>query len=189
MYDILIKNAVIIDGSGQERFSANVAVKDGKIHILHTAAQATEVIDAQGLCLCPGFIDVHSHGDGVFGLYQGQLCKTSQGVTTEVTGQCGLSMFPVCPGKEKLLSQVNGAISRNIPPEIGGFTSFSNYRRYVESRSLTANCAQLVGHCALRVAAMGFEDRAPKAAEMDVMKSLLRECMNIQLLLLNLSEV
>ena len=95
MYQILIRNASVIDGTGKPAFSADVAVKDGKI-VLNPdpVLGAEEVIDAAGLVLSPGFIDAHCHGDSSLGIPEACLAKSSQGITTECTGQCGDYAFP-----------------------------------------------------------------------------------------------
>ena len=98
MYDILIKNAKIADGSGNPTFFADVAVKDGKIARVckNLKAEAETVIDGKGKVLSPGFIDVHSHHD--LELEKNFLCSNSleQGITTIIGGMCGESAAPIC---------------------------------------------------------------------------------------------
>ena len=104
MFDLMIYNATIIDGSGAPPKTGNLAIKDGKIvavgqieefeKIGEIGEDAIEMVDAQGLCLAPGFIDSHSHGDQALGLDCSALSKLAQGITTEIAGQCGLSLFP-----------------------------------------------------------------------------------------------
>ena len=85
MFDTLIKGGTVVDGTGAPAFSADVAIKDGKLTVLRNSegVQAKEVIDAAGKYVAPGFIDAHSHGDLVLGLDYAHLCKTAQGITTE----------------------------------------------------------------------------------------------------------
>ena len=97
MLDYLIKNARIIDGSGAPSYMGNVGIQNGKLVLLQGEAPAEHTIDAAGRCLAPGFIDAHSHGDLILGSEDAHLFKTTQGVTTEIVGQCGLSMAPVMP--------------------------------------------------------------------------------------------
>lgn len=108
MYDVLIKNASVIDGTGSPAFSSDVAICNGKIVMSPANEQtAKEIIDASGLVLSPGFIDAHCHSDETIGNYAGNLCKTSQGVTTEATGHCGETLYPASkdPAKVAMLAE------------------------------------------------------------------------------------
>jgi len=175
LYDLLFKNAVIIDGTGAPERRGNVAVSNGRIVL--APGEAVETVDAGGKVLCPGFIDSHSHGDRILGTDYGRLCKTSQGITTEVVGQCGSTCFPVAPGKADLLVKYLGALPPSILNSIDGFTSFANYLNFVNAQQLTANCLMLTGHTALRLAVMGYDRRKPTDRELQKMRELLRECM------------
>lgn len=96
MFDLLIKNARVIDGSGSPWFRADVGVKGGRICFVGLAgdAEAAETVDAEDMFLAPGFIDIHSHTDqNVFGNPRGES-RILQGVTTELVGNCGISMAP-----------------------------------------------------------------------------------------------
>jgi len=173
MYNLLIRGASVIDGTGAQSFPADVAVKDGKI-IMNPNGEAAQVIDAEGLTLCPGFIDVHSHGDYILGTEAGMLCKTSQGITTELTGQCGSSCFPFStdPERRDLLHQKLSSHLHNTQ-----HTSMKHYLDWVKTRSKTANIAFYAGHSSLRVSAMGFALRTPTESELQTMKDMLREAM------------
>ena len=152
MYDILIQNGRIVDGTGSPPMAAEVAVLDGKIvkiaRKLTGAAKLT--IDATGKVITPGFIDSHSHSDKQFFTCPAQTDKVEQGITTSIAGQCGGS---VC-GKDaaEFLDAARGA-------------------------KLGANMALLIGHSTLRRAVMGTENRAPTQAELDSMKAMLRAAM------------
>ena len=171
MYDLLIKNASVIDGTGKAAFAADVAVQDGKI-VMNPVGEAEEVIDAAGLTLCPGFIDVHSHGDSLFGTEAGWLSKTNQGITTELTGQCGSTRYPFStdPEKRELMAQKYGA-------QNAAFTSLEKYLGWAETMPKTTNYGIYVGHSAVRISAMGFETRKPTTEELDAMKAMVREAM------------
>ena len=96
MSDLLIKNALIYDGSGQPAFMGNVAVTNGTVESVGSEIpSAREVIDADGLSLAPGFIDSHSHADLDLENNPNRLHVLRMGVTTEIAGQCGHSMEPV----------------------------------------------------------------------------------------------
>jgi len=177
MYDILIQNASVIDGTGRPAYGADVAVKDGKIFINPEVSHAAEVIDAAGLVLCPGFIDSHSHGDRIFGTEAGQLCKTNQGITTELAGQCGMTTYPVSRDPEKRDAHRQALGIMEVPEAFDTFTDLENYLKWAEKQPLTCNFKLYVGHRALRIAAMGFDARKPTGEELEHMKTMLREAM------------
>ena len=111
MYDILFKNARIVDGTGSPAYKGDLAVKDGKIaKIGKINAEAKETIDCDGLVLSPGFIDIHSHSDfSILGVPLSES-RILQGVTTELGGDCGLSPAPVNPEKLDLLKRYDGLL-------------------------------------------------------------------------------
>ncbi|MEM4248221.1 MAG: amidohydrolase family protein, partial [Candidatus Nanoarchaeia archaeon] len=97
-YDYIIKNALIADGISEQLFISSVGITNGKISCISdllNTSHAKSVIDAQGKLLCPGFIDVHSHSDISIISSEQNIGKISQGFTTEVIGNCGLSAFPI----------------------------------------------------------------------------------------------
>ena len=110
-YDLLIRNGTIIDGSGAPRRRADVAVKDRRIAALldpieGAQASAANAVDANGMIVAPGFIDLHSHSDWIAPIPEhGSILKPflMQGVTTFVGGNCGFSVSPIFPGKTRLL--------------------------------------------------------------------------------------
>ena len=95
--ETLFRNATVIDGSGQDRFKADVAVSNSRITAVEESIDIGEkqVIDATDLVLCPGFIDAHTHDDRAVLAYPDMTPKVSQGVTTVVTGNCGISIAPL----------------------------------------------------------------------------------------------
>lgn len=177
MYDILIQNASVIDGTGRPAYKADVAVRDGKIVLNPALDSAAEVIDAAGLVVCPGFIDSHSHGDSILGTVAGRLCKTNQGITTELTGQCGMTTYPVSTDPEKRNMQLLALGVKETPEDFDTFTDLAHYLQWAEKQPLTCNFKIYMGHTALRIAAMGFDARKPTEAELEHMKSMLREAM------------
>jgi N-acyl-D-aspartate/D-glutamate deacylase len=178
MYDLLIRNAKVVDGSGNPWFRGDVAVSGAAIAgVGRVTGEAARVIEANGLCVCPGFIDVHAHGD--FTPFDKTVVdyKLRQGITTEVNGNCGFSAAPVHPSTVGLVKQY---VEGFIAPEQGVPWNWRNLGEYLDSIAharLAINIAPLVGHGALRAAAMGYEQRAPNAAELDTMKALMRESM------------
>ena len=174
MFDTLIRGGQIIDGTGAPAYCGDVAILDGKLQIFpggNPDAQATQIIDAAGKCVCPGFIDAHSHVDLYFHApLVHNTAKTSQGVTAEVAGQCGLSDFPTRSCDNVLYARHKQEQSRlNIlPPETTD--SFAGYRKYIESVEKTTHIKQLVGHGCIRRAVMGSENREPCVSSRRVYK-------------------
>ena len=172
--DTLIRNASVLDGSGGDPEVLDVAVRDGLICEIGTALEYhTEiVVDAEGLALAPGFIDVHTHDDIAVIRAPAMLPKLSQGVTTVIVGNCGISASPV-----RL---------RGEPPDpmnlLGGaedfrYGSFSAYQAALVEARPAVNVAALIGHTALRNNHMDRLDRTATDAEIDAMRSQLQEAL------------
>ena len=170
MYDLLFKNAHLVDGSGSPWRLADLAVKDGKIVAIGALSKETakETINCTGLVLAPGFIDIHSHSD--FGLFDYGLneSRVLQGVTTEIGGNCGITAAPVSPGKEELLRRYAGFLGDvDIP-----WQSFGEYLDTLSKVPLSTSFGAVVGHGTLRIAVMGFEDRKASPEEIIAMQNL-----------------
>ena len=118
MADIIIRNATIIDGTGAERFAGDVAVDDGHItEVGDVSGSATEEVDATGLVLAPGFVDVHTHDDGALLLHPDMEFKVSQGCTSvvvEIAASRLSQLYPGSPLWTYLGCEQNGAISTDI---------------------------------------------------------------------------
>jgi len=177
MYDLLIKNATIVDGTGKPAFMGSVGVKNGKIALTDASQLAEKVIDATGLNVTPGFIDIHSHGDMVLGADYAKMCKVSQGITTEVAGQCGSSMFPVNPECLTELKELLAVCTLSFPDEMENWTTYEKYCNYVEQLPLAANVKLFTGHNTIRIAVMGYDKRKPTEDEMGKMKAYLKDAM------------
>lgn len=182
MYDLLIKNACIIDGSGKPQYIGDVASVNGKLLVstVDSSLGAKRVIDGTGLTLTPGFIDSHSHIDeAMYGdpnIYE--LCKINQGITTEVCGQCGASLFPYNKKFEKehetiMKSFVDDGYMKLVPD----FVDFPSFLVHAKSMPKGQNFYFNVGHGSLRAAAMGTENRKPTASELELMKEMLQDAM------------
>ena len=145
-----------------------------------TCPTADTVIDGRGLTLCPGFIDSHAHSDLCIGADPdiAFIGKISQGVTSEICGHCGFSLFPVSSEHPQISQEVlEGFISERIAKVLPQFTSMQSFLDFARTADKVTNYGFLVGHCMLRSAVMGVADRRPTARELDAMKALLREAM------------
>jgi N-acyl-D-aspartate/D-glutamate deacylase len=167
MPSLLIRDATIVDGTGDEPFRGDVAVVDGRIAGVGEIAgfQADRVIGAAGKMLAPGFIDVHTHDDLFAIRSPGMLPKLSQGVTTVIVGNCGICAAPV-PAGHSLPDPMNllGA------PEEFLFPSFEAYFDAVDAARPAINVAALVGHTTLRAAYLDWLDRPATSLEIDRMR-------------------
>lgn len=177
MLDILIRGALVIDGTGAEAFRSDIGILEGKILINPEETAARKTIDAAGRYLCPGFIDAHSHGDLVLGQDFARLAKISQGITTEITGQCGETFYPAAKEHLEELKGVLAGDTGSFPEELGSFVSFEKYAEYVEKLPLAVNLKILTGHSALRTAVMGVHARRATKKELTKMQELLEEAM------------
>lgn len=169
MYDLKIVGGSVYDGLGGEPIFANVYVKDGKIDkISNEDKEARREINAQGLCVAPGFIDIHSHSDKVPFVRPNAEGQIRQGVTTEVVGNCGEALIPCLPEhKADIDSYCNTQFS------FKGFDSVSDYADAINEAKFVGNIASLVGHSNLRIAVMGFVNRDPDEKEMKALCDLL----------------
>jgi len=184
IYDLLVKNGRIIDGSGIPSFSGDVAVSHGKIVELgRLGGPAKRVIDAEGLIIAPGFVDNHCHYDAQ--VTWDPLCTFScyHGATTVIIGNCSLAVAPVRPGNQEkligMLSQVEA-----IPMDVlqAGMTwSWETFPQYMEvvGRRLGVNVGMLMGHSAIRLYAMGdgSQERVATETELAAMRDLVRQGM------------
>lgn len=179
LLDLVIKNGVIIDGTGKTRFNGDLGIKGNRVVEISSkiSREANEVIDAEGLIVVPGFIDVHSHNDLV-PLMKGGLgsVKLHQGVTTELVGQCGLGVVP-CTDDDNGLWK---AYVRGVVGTLEGKWGFNSYKDYLEKLScgnLKNNYSGLVSHGAIRACVMGFRPDVPSKMEISKMCELAEEAM------------
>ncbi len=174
-FDLLITNGRVYDGLGHEPLSADMGVRNERIVAIGSlrGRSAHRTIDAAGLAVAPGFIDVHTHSDVTLLANAKAESKIRQGVTTEICGNCGDSPFPWDEEKSREAIQ---EISKEYQIAVN-WRTLAGYRQRLEENGLAVNAATLVGHSALRQAVMGPDDRIPTIAEMQKMKSLLSECL------------
>jgi len=173
---LLIKNGTVVDGSGAPAVAADVAVEGDRIVAVGPAlrGEAARVIDARGLMVAPGFIDIHSHSDLVYDKCPSAESKVRQGVTTEVVGMCSFSPAPVAPGRAEVVRDWTGGISGGIPI---AWETFPEYLEHLRRLGPSVNIVQFVGHGALRLATVGPENRPATGDEQAAMQRQLAEAM------------
>ncbi len=182
-YDLIIKNGAIIDGSGAARFNADIGIKDGIITTVGSVdGDATEIIDAKGQVVTPGFIDGHTHMDAQISWDPLGTCSVWHGITTVVMGNCGFTLAP-CAAKDKHLVVRNLERAEDISGaamEAGIDWTWETYPEYLDALEALPkgiNYSGYVGHSALRTYAMGeraFTDEATDA-DMAIMKKELAD--------------
>lgn len=178
MYDLLITNARIIDGTGAPWFWGDLATQGDTIVAMGKlkGSNAQYTIDAGGRILTPGFIDMHTHSDLQPLANPLHECKIRQGVTTDVIGHDGLGLAPVTPQTAAMLQeQLAGWNGR---PDINW--EWSTITTYLDrfDNQVAINVAMLAPHGTIRMAVMGMENRAPTPDELEQMQRLLDQCMS-----------
>ncbi|MEQ1754022.1 MAG: D-aminoacylase [Micropepsaceae bacterium] len=171
--DLIIRNASIVDGTGARSFEGDVEIEAGRISAVgQTRNTAKNEIDARGLTLAPGFIDVHTHDDGAFLRHPDMSFKLAQGVTTCVCGNCGFSAIPGIPGGDA--SAASGGILAGVSGDIDDLESYFDA---VLAARPSINALILVGHNTVRATVMGMEERAPTPDELVRMRAKVEEAM------------
>jgi N-acyl-D-amino-acid deacylase len=174
-YDLILRGGTVIDGTRRARYEADVGVSGDRIARIGALAssKAALEIDARGKIVAPGFIDAHTHDDRLMLSAPDMAPKASQGVTTVVAGNCGVSLAPLQLG------------DREVPPPLDliGDTKayrYANFRAFVrelEAKPAATNAALLVGHTTLRVATMSRLDAPASSGEILSMKNLVEEAL------------
>jgi N-acyl-D-amino-acid deacylase len=168
-FDVVIRGAELYDGTGDTPREADVAIEGDRIAQVGSVAGSGEhEIDARGLALAPGFIDVHTHDDFAVLVHPDMAFKVRGGVTTCVVGNCGLGAapFPIASFQARAFHPHH---------ELPEWSGYAGYLRELDESPPSVNVAALIGHGTLRLGAMGNEDRAPTSAELDEMRGLVRE--------------
>ena len=176
-FDLIVKNGLVFDGSGNPGFRADVAIDDDKIVEIGRSklGQADRIIEAKGLVVAPGFIDMHQHSDHT--LFKVPRCDSfiHQGVTTIGVGNCGLSLSPISDEHEKEVARFYEAFT--FGPMSYSWRTFGEYLDRLEESEPGINIWPQVGHGTIRAAVMGFDARKPNHEETERMKGLLEESM------------
>jgi N-acyl-D-amino-acid deacylase len=175
-FDLLIEHGTVIDGTGAPGRPADIGIAGRQIAAIGDLARAAAArrFDARGLALAPGFIDIHNHSDLALLLDGRAESMLRQGVTTQVTGNCGLSPAPVHDGIREDLKRTVSALESELP---WTWNSFAEYLDVLRAAPKATHVVPLVGHGSIRAAAMGFVNRPPAAAELDEMRRLTAESM------------
>ncbi len=179
MLDYFIEGGSILDGRGGEPYTANVGIQNGEIRFVGASehVQARETIAAAGLCVAPGFINTHSHTDIVLLFEQRGENILGQGITTEVAGNCGISLIPF---SEAIRSDLRSALSDDTFREIKRLYSAPHaFMDQISRLTFGTNIALLVGHGMIRSEVMGYENRPATPGELERMRALLAEAMEM----------
>jgi N-acyl-D-amino-acid deacylase len=168
MHDLIIRNASVYDGTGDVPRIADVAIEGERIAEIGTPGAAREELDATGLALAPGFIDVHTHDDFAAVLYPDMAFKVCGGVTTCIVGNCGMGAAPF---------RQAAVLARAFHPgqELPDWGNYHGYFDTLEAQPPSVNVGVLVGHGSMRMAAMQRDRGEPSADQMAQMKTILAE--------------
>lgn len=172
-HDILIRNGMIYDGSGKKPYVADIAINGKQIVAIGILknAKAKEVIDAKGLAVSPGFINMLSWANETLIEDGRSLSGLTQGVTLEVMGE-GWSMGPLNEKLKQETMEAMGDIKYTID-----WTTLGQYLSSLERRGISTNVASFVGAATVRIDVLDYENRAPSSKELEEMKSLVRQAM------------
>jgi len=178
MFDLLIRGATIVDGSGSPGWIGDLAISNGKIAEIapNIPGDAKDVIDAKGNVLCPGFIDAHGHSDFTLFINNRGESKIRQGITTEVTGNCGFTAGPITEDHtdDLVYYLANTIVLSDKRREMWRWKTQNDFLEYSARDGLSFNVVPLVGQGMIHVGVMGFEDRDPTEQELKRMADMLR---------------
>ncbi|MCU0447760.1 MAG: D-aminoacylase [Microscillaceae bacterium] len=165
-YELIIKNGKVYDGTGKEALRADIAIRGDKIIKIGnlSSAKAKSIVDAQGLAVAPGFINMLSWANESLLTDSRSMSDIKQGVTLEVMGE-GWSMGPLNETMKK---------ARSTPP---AWATLGGYLRHLEQKGIATNVASFVGATTIRINVLGYENRAPNAQELLQMQALVRQAM------------
>jgi N-acyl-D-amino-acid deacylase len=178
MFDLLIRNGQVVDGSGAPRYRAEVAVDGGRIVEVGQIedAEAETVLDASGCVVAPGFVDMHSHADFSLPSLPTADSLVHQGITTLVAGQCGASPAPLLDEtREEVIAMGE---SEDMPLPWHEWSTFGSYLDYLVQMGISLNVVPLVGQGAVRSAVMGFTAQAPDQEQIARMQAEVAQAMD-----------
>ncbi|MFX0135878.1 MAG: amidohydrolase family protein [Candidatus Hodarchaeota archaeon] len=175
--DILIKNGIIIDGTGSPGYKADILIKEDRIEKIQTDIKVNDyqVIDASNKVVAPGFIDMHSHGDLTILSINKAEATVMQGITTLVVGMCGIGM---APANEKVRNYYSTLVTRLFTiPNMQLYDTLQDYMEAIKKRGVSTNLAFFIPHGNVRICILGMEDRSPTPEELNEMKQIVRRGM------------
>ncbi|MDB5308970.1 MAG: N-acyl-D-glutamate deacylase [Gemmataceae bacterium] len=179
MFDLIIRNGRVVDGSGLPWVRADVGITGDRIAAVGPlgAAEAKTVLDAAGKVVCPGFVDAHVHGDLALLADPAHEPAVRQGVTTYVLGQDGVAFAPGSPATQQYIRRYTAGFNGNFPTPGKEWRTVADYLALFD-RSCAINVCTLIPNGNVRMEAMGLDSRKPTAAELRHMRQLVREGMD-----------
>jgi N-acyl-D-amino-acid deacylase len=177
--DLIFRNGIVVDGTGNTPFIADVTIGEG--HILSvdrsgTVGSASKELDCDGLIVAPGFIDTHSHSDLRVMVEPGLPMKVRQGITLELFGQDGISVAPIRKADRSQIGRALSGLLGQLDRE-PDWESVGEYLAAIDRAGPAIDCAYLIPHGAVRLSVMGMDDRHATHVELESMKRLIRQSM------------
>ena len=174
MLDLLIKGGLVADGTGGPLTRWDVGVEGDRIAWLGrgTAPSSHRVLNASGLIVAPGFVDIHTHSDISLLHTPAAEHKLLQGITTEVLGNCGLSVAPLPPGRRREIQDYMALLLGSSTTDEWPWTSLGDYLDHLQSVNPAPNALILVAHGVVRLAAMGFDNKPASSSQIAAMKAV-----------------
>lgn len=168
-FDVIIKGGTVYDGTGRAPVRADVGIKGDRLVAIGNLSRATAptIVDAKGLAVAPGFINMLAHSESSLIVDPRSLSEIKQGVTTQIFGE--LSMGPLNDQMKQRLRDQQGDVKFNIE-----WTTLAEYLQYLEKRGISQNVASFIGAATIREYVIGLEDKPPTPAQLDQMRELVR---------------
>jgi len=180
MFDLIIENASVVDGSGEEPFTADIGIAGDRIEEIGdlTGVEAAARLDASGKTVCPGFIDVHSHADlALFREDHAEILSplVRQGITTYVGGNCGMALAPITEEHKDGLQMYLEVFTQMDFEKSVRWDSMASFMDMMDAEGMLLNCAMLAPHGMMRISACGLETRLATGDEVARMRRSLEE--------------